>query len=149
MASSKKTTSKKKSASKTSSKKKNTTKKVKLKSKLTKPSVSLARNGYRFTLSFGNIDNDADHIFIERWIYEAQDTKKSSNKAKEYKKVRRDAKKTSSWSYTLDEDHYYPFVKDGTDANPKQSDYAQRIKKIVFKVWNTGTVGSGKAKKNI
>ena len=128
---------------------KKTTSKKKVKTKLTTPTVSLARADYKFTLSFSNIDNYADDIFIERWVYEVQDTKKSSNKAKEYKKVRRDPKKTSSWSYTLKEDHYYPFVKDGTDTNPKRSDYAQRIKKIVFKVWNTGTVGSGKAKKNI
>lgn len=149
MASSKKTTSTKKSTSKTSSKKKTTTKKVKLKSKLTKPSVSLARNGYKMTLSFSNVDSDADYFYIERWIYEAQDTKKSSNKAKEYKKVKLGAKKNSSWSFTLDKTKYYPFVADGTDKNPKQSDYAQRIKKIVFKVWNTGTVSSGKVKKNI
>lgn len=119
---------------------KKTTSKKKVKTKLTTPTVSLARAGYKFTLSFSNIDNDADHIFIERWIYEVQDTKKSSNKAKEYKKVRRDAKKTSSWSYTLKEDHYYPFVKDGTDSKPLQSDYSQRIKKVVFKVWTTGVV---------
>ena len=106
MASSKKTTSKKKSASKTSSKKKNTTKKVKLKSKLTKPSVSLARNGYKMTLSFSNVDSDADYFYIERWVYEAQDTKKSSNKAKEYKKIKLGTKNHTSWSFTVDKTKY-------------------------------------------
>ena len=45
----------------------------------------------------------------------------------------------------MDKDHYYPFVKDGTDSKPLQSDYSQRIKKVVFKVWTTGVV----SKKNI
>ena len=125
---------------------KKTTKKKKVTTKLSKPSVSLARNGYTFTLSFSNIHNLADYIYIERWIYEAQDTKKSSNKAKEYKKVKLGAKKNSSWSYTLDKDKYYPFVADGTDSSPKQSDYDQRIKKVVFKVW---TEGKNENKKNI
>lgn len=134
---------------------KKTTKKKKVTTKLSKPSVSLARDGYKFTLSFSNIDDLADYIYIERWIYEAQDTKKSSNKAKEYKKVSLGAKSNSSWSYKLGatKDHpndgykrYYPFVADGTDSNPKQSDYDQRIKKVVFKVW---TEGKNEKKKNI
>lgn len=125
---------------------KKTTKKKKVTTKLSKPSVSLARNGYKFTLSFSNIHDLADYIYIERWIYEAQDTKKSSNKAKEYKKVKLGAKKNSSWSYTIEKEKYYPFVADGTDSNPKQSDYDQRIKKIVFKVW---TEGKNENKKNI
>lgn len=119
---------------------------TKVKSKLTTTTVSLTRSGYKFTLSFSNIDNDADYIYIEKWVYEAKDVGKSGNKGKEYKKIKLGAKKNSSWSFTLDKGKYYPFVADGTASNPKQSDYNQRIEKVVFKVWTEGKVTYGKGK---
>ena len=54
------------------------------KTKLSKPSVSLSRNGYKFTLSLNANDSDAKNIYIEKWVYEAKDIGKSGNKAKEH-----------------------------------------------------------------
>lgn len=116
----------------------------KKKTKLKKPTVSLTRNGYKIALSFGNIDSDADHIYVEKWVYEAKDTKKTSNKAKEYEKKKL-SPKSSSCTFTLDKNKYYPFVADGTASKPKKSDYSQRIEKVVIKVWVEGE----KNKKNL
>lgn len=120
----------------------------KTKSKLNKPTVALTREGYKFVLSFSNIDSDAKYIWIERWVYEHQD-KGGTAKEKEYHKIKLGAKSNSSWSFTLDKTKYYPFVNDGTEDNPKQSDLDQRISRVIFKVWLTGsiTIGSGKNKK--
>lgn len=112
--------------------------KKKKKTELAKPSVTLSRDGYRFVLSFSSVDNDADYIWIERWVYEARDNNKSTKKQTEYDKIKLGAKSNSSWSFTLDKTNYYPFVKDGTADNPKQSDLDRIIDKIVFKVWLTG-----------
>lgn len=96
------------------------------KKKCSKPTVSpISRDGYTFTLSFSNIDSDASHIYIERWIYEKKDSASSSNTAKEYKKVKLNSSGNSSWSFTIDPDDYYPF----------KSDYSQRIDRIKCKVW--------------
>lgn len=123
--------------------------KKKTKTKLTNPTVSLSRDGYKFILSFSNIDDDADYIYIEREIWEKQDNKKSSKKAKEYKKVRRESKKTSSWSYKIKKDKYYPYVADGGVDNNKKSDLDQRISKVVFKVWVEGKVKQNNKTKNL
>ena len=48
------------------------TSKPKVKSKLTKPSFSITRNGYKFSLSFSNIDSDADYIRSEEHTSELQ-----------------------------------------------------------------------------
>lgn len=115
----------------------------KVKTKLSKPTVSLSRDGYKFILSFSNIDSDSDYIRIIREVWEKQDTKKSSNQAKEHKEIKLGAKKNSSWSYTLDKNKYYPYVSDGGDNNNKQSDLNQRISKVIFKVWVTGKNSNG------
>lgn len=115
-------------------------KKKKTKSKLSKPSFSLARDGYKFVLSFSNIDEDADYIWIEREILEHQDNKNSTKKQRDYEKIKLGAKQNQSWSYTLEEGKYYPFVADGGDNKNKPSDYDQRIDKVKFTVWTTGKV---------
>lgn len=126
------------------------TSKPKVKSKLTKPSFSITRNGYKFSLSFSNIDSDADYIYIEVWVYEARDGKKSTAKQLQYKKQKLGAKKNSSWTYTGVYDNrnkYYPLVGSG------QSDYSKRLEKVKFKMWTEGKVtwettsGKGKKKK--
>lgn len=121
------------------------------KTKLSKPSVSLSRNGYKLTLSLDANDSDAKNIYIEKWVYEAKDIGKSGNRGKEHEKIKKGAK-TKSWSLTLKKESYYPFVSDGSAANPKQSDYSQRIEKVVFRVWTEGvvewTTGQGKKKKH-
>lgn len=111
----------------------------KKKTKLSKPTVSLSREGYKFVLSFSGIDNDADYIWIERWVYEHEDNKKSTNKQKEYDKIKLGAKRNSSWSFTLNKKKYYPFVDDEKDSIPKESDLDQRISKVIFKVWVTAS----------
>ena len=73
----------------------------KTKSELNKPTVALTREGYKFVLSFSNIDSDAKYIWIERWVYEHQD-KGGTAKEKEYHKIKLGAKSNSSWSFTLD-----------------------------------------------
>lgn len=123
-------------------------KKKKVKSKLSKPSVSLTRNGYKFEASLKANDSDATHFHIEKWIWEAKDTKRTSNKNKEYQKWDK-AVSTSSVSFTLNKNKYYPFVGSG------QSNYNERIDKIVVKVWTTGvykwttTKKDGKKKKTV
>ena len=112
-----------------------TKKKKKTKTKLTKPTVSLSRSGYKFTLSFSNIDDDADYIYIEREIWA-----RNMNFPNEYQKKKLGAKKNSSWSYTLDKDAYYPYISDGGSNNNKQSNLDMRIKKVIFKVWVEGKV---------
>lgn len=100
------------------------------KNKLTKPTVSLTRTNYKFTLSFSNIDSDADYIHIELFLNDCH-----------AKNIQLGAKKNSSWSYTLDKSSYYPFVNDkDANGNPKQSSLSLRFKKIAFKVWVDGTV---------
>ena len=114
------------------------------KTKLKKPTVSITRSGYKFSLSFSNIDNDAEHIWIEKEVWEKQDSSKTSAKQREYKKIRIGAKGNSSWSFTLDKNKYYPFVADGTDSKPKESDLKQRISKIICRVWVTGKITNEK-----
>ena len=58
------------------------------KTKLKKPTVSITRSGYKFSLSFSNIDNDAEYIWIEKEVWEKQDSSKTSAKQREYKKIR-------------------------------------------------------------
>ena len=114
------------------------------KTKLKKPTVSITRSGYKFSLSFSNIDNDAEYIWIEKEVWEKQDSSKTSAKQREYKKIRIGAKGNSSWSFTLDKNKYYPFVADGTDSKPKESDLKQRISKIICRVWVTGKITNEK-----
>ena len=119
------------------------------KNKLTKPTVSLARDGYKFTLSFSNVDNESDYIYIDRVVYEAQDLTKGPNNSPEIGHQKLGAKKNSSWSYTLDKDKYYPFVGSG------ESDLNQKVSKVYFEVWTEGwhkytvTTGKGKNKKKV
>ena len=134
------------------------------KKNLKKPSVSLTRNGYMFTLSLNRNDDEADYIYIDRVVYEARDLTKGPNNDPEIKHTRIGAKSTS-WSYKLGatENHpndgykrYYPFVNDSdSNGNPKQSDLNRRIAKVLFNVWTEGwheysvTTGKGKNKKKV
>ena len=112
-------------------------------STLKTPTFSLKREGYKFILSFGNIDKKVSdskkgrngRICIEREVYEVQDkTKKGKwNIKKSDHKEERIGAGRSSWTYSLNKNAYYPYVSDGD--NNKQSDLKQRISKIVFKVW--------------
>lgn len=131
----------------------------KTKTKLSKPSVTLARDGYKFVLSFSGIDSDADYIHIEKRTYEAKDKKE---RQADYLSTKIGAKQNQSWTYNMngyhidsknkkktDKQYYYPFVADGTAENPKQSDLSQTIDRVEFTVWVTGKIKSGKTTKNI
>lgn len=116
------------------------------KKKLKKPTVSLSRDGYKFTLSFNNLnDDDADWIYIDYQIY--------IGFYAEFDSIKRGAKNNQSWSLTLDEKKYYPFISDGTASNPKQSDLSKCVNMISFSVHTEGqhtykkTTGKGKKKK--
>lgn len=115
------------------------------KSKLTKPTVSLSRDGYKFVLSFSDMDSDADYIYIDRVVYERQDLVMSPNNSPDIGNAKIGAKRNSSWSFTLDKDKYYPFVSGG------ESDLNQRVAKVTFFVhiegWHTYQVTVKKKKK--
>lgn len=107
------------------------------KNKLKNPTVALSRDGYKFVLTFSNMDTDADYIHIKLWVWEAKDKNRSQTN---FKTADIGAKSNSSWSFTLKKDIYYPFVADGTADNPKESDLSQTVEKIVFQVSLSGKV---------
>ena len=110
--------------------------------KLATPKVSLSRDGYKFILTFSNIDTSsvykATNIHITYSVIEAKDKVKNGV----YKNTDSGSATIgaghSSWSFTLDKNKYYPYVNDGGDSNDKESDYSQRISGIYFQVWVTG-----------
>lgn len=110
--------------------------------KLATPKVSLSRDGYKFILTFSNIDTSskykATNIHITYNVIEAKDKVKNGV----YKNTDSGSATIgaghSSWSFTLDKNKYYPYVNDGGDSNNKESDYSQRISGIYFQVWVTG-----------
>ena len=132
------------------------------KKNLKTPKVSLARNGYTFTLSLDRNDDEADYFYIDRVVYEARDLTKGPNNDPEIKRTKIGAKSTS-WSYKLGatKNHpndgytrYYPFANDSdSNGNPKQSDRNKQVEKVLFTVWTEGwhtykvTTGKGKKKK--
>ena len=134
------------------------------KKNLKKPSVSLTRNGYTFTLSLNRNDNEADYFYIDRVVYEARDLTNGPNNDPEIKRTKIGAKSTS-WSYKLGatKNHpndgytrYYPFANDrDSNGNPKQSDRNKQVEKVLFTVWTEGyhtytvTTGKGKNKKTV
>ena len=65
------------------------------KKNLKKPSVSLTRNGYTFTLSLNRNDNEADYFYIDRVVYEARDLTKGPNNDPEIAHVKIEAKSKS------------------------------------------------------
>ena len=123
------------------------------KKKLSKPTVTISRDGYRFTVSLSCIDSDTTHFWVEKWVYEKKDTSKS---AKEYSKSSKiSVKKNTSWSFTIDKKKYYPYVKCPDDKSTKDSDLDQRISKILVKVhtegettWKVAKKKNGKVVKN-
>ena len=110
--------------------------------KLATPKVSLSRDGYKFILTFSDIDTSsvykATNIHITYSVIEAKDKVKNGV----YKNTDSGSATIgachSSWSFTLDKNKYYPYVNDGGDSNDKESDYSQRISGIYFQVWVTG-----------
>ena len=95
------------------------------------PKIAIDRAGYKFVISFGNIDQKAKKIHIETIIYEKMDKKKKQ--ADKY--VATISASNSSYVFKkFDKDKYYPYRKN----------YDERIKKIVFNVYVEN--GSAKSK---
>lgn len=117
--------------------------------KFNKPTVSLTRDKYKFVLGFSNIDPDASKIHIE-----FKETPSQGNgfvQAMPIVVYDEKSTKTTSWSYSIKKEHYYPFIADGTESNPKESDPSKRLASVSCKVYVDGyyeyTTTSGKGKK--